>query len=195
MAKLYFNYSSMNAGKSTMLLQANHNYKERGMNTVIYTSSIDNRYGKKEIVSRIGLKEESNIFFSSTDIYKEIINFNKEKKVDCVLIDEAQFLNKDQVTQLGQIVDELDIPVLTFGIRTDFKGNLFEGSEYLLAWADNFKEIKTVCHCGRKATMVLRLDKSGNVIEEGDQIEVGGNEKYVSICRKHFYEKNIGKSK
>lgn len=195
MAKLYFNYSSMNAGKSTMLLQANHNYKERGMNTVIYTSSIDNRYGKKEIVSRIGLKAESNIFSDSTDIYKEIINFNKEKKVDCVLIDEAQFLNKDQVTQLGQIVDELDIPVLTFGIRTDFKGNLFEGSEYLLAWADNLKEIKTVCHCGRKATMVLRLDKSGNVIEEGDQIEVGGNEKYVSICRKHFYEKNIGKSK
>ncbi len=195
MAKLYFNYSSMNAGKSTMLLQANHNYKERGMNTVIYTSSIDNRYGKKEIVSRIGLKAESNIFSDSTDIYKEIINYNKEKKVDCVLIDEAQFLNKDQVTQLGQIVDELDIPVLTFGIRTDFKGNLFEGSEYLLAWADNLKEIKTVCHCGRKATMVLRLDKSGNVIEEGDQIEVGGNEKYVSICRKHFYEKNIGKSK
>tara|TARA_B100000131_G_scaffold273128_1_gene274423 strand:- start:380 stop:967 length:588 start_codon:yes stop_codon:yes gene_type:complete len=195
MAKLYFNYSSMNAGKSTMLLQANHNYKERGMNTVIYTSSIDNRYGKKEIVSRIGLKAESNIFSDSTDIYKEIINFNEEKKVDCVLIDEAQFLNKDQVTQLGQIVDELDIPVLTFGIRTDFKGNLFEGSEYLLAWADNLKEIKTVCHCGRKATMVLRLDKSGNVIEEGDQIEVGGNEKYVSICRKHFYEKNIGKSK
>ena len=193
MAKLYFNYSSMNAGKSTMLLQANHNYKERGMNTVIYTSSIDNRYGKKEIVSRIGLKAESNIFSDSTDIYKEIINFNKEKKIDCVLIDEAQFLNKDQVTQLGQIVDELDIPVLTFGIRTDFKGNLFEGS--LLAWADNLKEIKTVCHCGRKATMVLRLDKSGNVIEEGDQIEVGGNEKYVSICRKHFYEKNIGKSK
>ena len=195
MAKLYFNYSSMNAGKSTMLLQANHNYKERGMNTVIYTSSIDNRYGKKEIVSRIGLKAESNIFSDSTDIYKEIINYNKEKKVDCVLIDEAQFLNKNQVTQLGQIVDELDIPVLTFGIRTDFKGNLFEGSEYLLAWADNLKEIKTVCHCGRKATMVLRLDKSGNVIEEGDQIEVGGNEKYVSICRKHFYEKNIGKSK
>ena len=195
MAKLFFNYSSMNAGKSTILLQANHNYKERGMNTVIYTSSIDNRYGKKEIVSRIGLKAESNIFSDSTDIYKEIVNFKKEKKVDCVLIDEAQFLNKDQVTQLGQIVDELDIPVLTFGIRTDFKGNLFEGSEYLLAWADNLKEIKTVCHCGRKATMVLRLDKSGNVIEEGDQIEVGGNEKYVSICRKHFYEKNIGKSK
>ncbi len=120
------------------------------------------------------------------------ISFNKDKRVDCVLIDEAQFLSKDQVAQLGQIVDDLDIPVLTFGIRTDFKGNLFEGSEYLLAWADNLKEIKTVCHCGRKATMVLRLDENGNVLETGDQIEIGGNEKYVSICRKHFYEKNIG---
>ena len=195
MAKLYFNYSSMNAGKSTMLLQANHNYQERGMSTIIYTSSVDDRYGKKEIVSRIGLKAESNIFSIDTNIYEEVISFNKDKGVDCVLIDEAQFLSKDQVAQLGQIVDDLDIPVLTFGIRTDFKGNLFEGSEYLLAWADNLKEIKTVCHCGRKATMVLRLDKNGNVIEEGDQIEVGGNEKYVSICRKHFYEKNIGKSK
>mgnify|MGYP001034778777 FL=1 len=192
MAKLYFNYSSMNAGKSTMLLQANHNYQERGMSTVIYTSSVDDRYGKKEIVSRIGLKAESNIFSSDTNIYEEVISFNKDKRVDCVLIDEAQFLSKDQVAQLGQIVDDLDIPVLTFGIRTDFKGNLFEGSEYLLAWADNLKEIKTVCHCGRKATMVLRLDENGNVLETGDQIEIGGNEKYVSICRKHFYEKNIG---
>ena len=192
MAKLYFNYSSMNAGKSTMLLQANHNYQERGMSTIIYTSSVDDRYGKKEIVSRIGLKAESNIFSRDTNIYEEVISFNKEKGIDCVLIDEAQFLSKDQVAQLGQIVDDLDIPVLTFGIRTDFKGNLFEGSEYLLAWADNLKEIKTVCHCGRKATMVLRLDENGNVLETGDQIEIGGNEKYVSICRKHFYEKNIG---
>ena len=195
MAKLYFNYSSMNAGKSTMLLQANHNYQERGMNTLIYTSSVDDRYGKKEIVSRIGLKAKSNIFLDSTNIYEEVMTSNNEKKIDCVLVDEAQFLNKIQVTQLGQIVDELEIPVLTFGIRTDFKGNLFEGSENLLAWADNLKEIKTVCHCGRKATMVLRLDESGKVVEEGDQIEVGGNEKYVSICRKHFYEKNIGNSK
>ena len=192
MAKLYFNYSSMNAGKSTMLLQANHNYQERGMSTIIYTSSVDDRYGKKEIVSRIGLKAESNTFSSDTNIYEEVIIFDKDKGVDCVLIDEAQFLSKDQVAQLGQIVDDLDIPVLTFGIRTDFKGNLFEGSEYLLAWADNLKEIKTVCHCGRKATMVLRLDENGNVLETGDQIEIGGNEKYVSICRKHFYEKNIG---
>ena len=182
----------MNAGKSTMLLQANHNYLERGMNTVIYTSSVDDRYGKKEIVSRIGLRADSNIFSEGTNIYEEVVNLNKTKKVDCVLIDEAQFLNKYQVEQLGKIVDILDTPVLTFGIRTDFKGNLFEGSEYLLAWADNLKEIKTVCHCGRKATMVLRLDENGNVLETGDQIEIGGNEKYVSICRKHFYEKNIG---
>ena len=146
MAKLYFNYSSMNAGKSTMLLQANHNYQERGMSTIIYTSSVDDRYGKKEIVSRIGLRAESNIFSNNTNIYEEVIGLNKSNKVDCVLIDEAQFLNKEQVAQLGQIVDTLDIPVLTFGIRTDFKGNLFEGSEYLLAWADNLKEIKTVCH-------------------------------------------------
>ena len=192
MAKLYFNYSSMNAGKSTMLLQANHNYIERGMNPRIYTSDLDNRYGKGEIVSRIGLKAKSNIFSSKTDIYKDILNFRKNSIVDCVLIDEAQFLTQIQVSQLGKVVDELDIPVLAFGIRTDFQGNLFEGSKYLLAWADNLKEIKTVCHCGRKATMVLRLNAKGEVVSDGTQIEIGGEEKYVSVCRKHFIEKNIG---
>ena len=192
MAKLYFNYSSMNAGKSTMLLQANHNYIERGMNPRIYTSDLDNRFGKGEIVSRIGLKAKSNIFSSKTDIYKDILNFRKNSIVDCVLIDEAQFLTQNQVSQLGKVVDELDIPVLTFGIRTDFQGNLFEGSKYLLAWADNLKEIKTVCHCGRKATMVLRLNAKGEVVSDGTQIEIGGEEKYVSVCRKHFIEKNIG---
>ena len=192
MAKLYFNYSSMNAGKSTMLLQANHNYIERGMNPRIYTSDLDNRFGKGEIVSRIGLKAKSNIFSSKTDIYKDISNFRKNSKVDCVLIDEAQFLTQNQVIQLGKIVDELDTPVLAFGIRTDFQGNLFEGSKYLLAWADNLKEIKTVCHCGRKATMVLRLNARGEVVSDGTQIEIGGEEKYVSVCRKHFIEKNIG---
>ena len=192
MAKLYFNYSSMNAGKSTMLLQANHNYIERGMNPRIYTSDLDNRFGKGEIVSRIGLKAKSNIFSSKTDIYKDICNFRKNSMVDCVLIDEAQFLTQNQVSQLGKVVDELDIPVLTFGIRTDFQGNLFEGSKYLLAWADNLKEIKTVCHCGRKATMVLRLNTQGEVVSDGTQIEIGGEEKYVSVCRKHFIEKNIG---
>ena len=192
MAKLYFNYSSMNAGKSTMLLQANHNYIERGMNPRIYTSDLDNRFGKGEIVSRIGLKAKSNIFTSKTDIYRDILNFRKNSIVDCVLIDEAQFLTQNQVSQLGKVVDELDIPVLTFGIRTDFQGNLFEGSKYLLAWADNLKEIKTVCHCGRKATMVLRLNAKGEVVSDGTQIEIGGDEKYVSVCRKHFIEKNIG---
>ena len=192
MAKLYFNYSSMNAGKSTLLLQANHNYIERGMQPEIYTSNLDKRFGESEIVSRIGLKSKSNLFDIKTNIYKEILNKNDKKEIDCVLIDEAQFLTKNQVKQLGDIVDLLDIPVLTFGIRTDFQGNLFEGSKYLLAWADNLKEIKTVCHCGRKATMVLRLNEYGQITEDGNQIDIGGEEKYVSVCRKHFKEKNIG---
>ena len=192
MAKLYFNYSSMNAGKSTMLLQANHNYIERGMKPRIYTSDLDNRFGEGEIVSRIGLKAKSNIFTSKTDIYKDVLNIHNNSIVECVLIDEAQFLTQNQVIQLGKVVDELDIPVLAFGIRTDFQGNLFEGSKYLLAWADNLKEIKTVCHCGRKATMVLRLNAKGEVVSDGTQIEIGGEEKYVSVCRKHFIEKNIG---
>tara|TARA_X000001036_G_scaffold322805_1_gene301255 strand:+ start:656 stop:1234 length:579 start_codon:yes stop_codon:yes gene_type:complete len=192
MAKLYFNYSSMNAGKSTMLLQANHNYIERGMHPEIYTSNLDKRFGENEIVSRIGLKSKSNLFDTKTDIYKEILNKKNKKEIDCVLIDEAQFLTKNQVMQLGDIVDLLNVPVLTFGIRTDFQGNLFEGSKYLLAWADNLKEIKTVCHCGRKATMVLRLNEQGQIAEDGSQIDIGGEEKYVSVCRKHFKEKNIG---
>ena len=184
----------MNAGKSTMLLQANHNYLERGMKSQIYTSDLDNRFGQGEIVSRIGLKAKSNIFSTETDIYEEILIFKNKNQVDCVLIDEAQFLTKNQVTQLGRIVDELNIPVLAFGIRTDFQGNLFEGSKFLLAWADNLKEIKTVCHCGRKATMVLRLNEDGMIVSDGSQIEIGGEEKYVSVCRKHFQEKDIGTS-
>ncbi|MEC8448243.1 MAG: thymidine kinase [Pseudomonadota bacterium] len=192
MAKLYFNYSSMNAGKSTMLLQANHNYSERGMNAQLYTSSLDNRFGNDEITSRIGLKKKSNIFTKDTNIFEEIALKHKALFVDCLLIDEAQFLTKKQVEQLGKIVDKLEIPVLAFGIRTDFQGNLFEGSKFLLAWADNLKEIKTVCHCGRKATMVLRINDQGKVIEDGAQIEIGGEDKYVSVCRKHFFERNIG---
>ena len=192
MAKLYFNYSSMNAGKTTMLLQSNHNYLERGMNPEIYTSNLENRYGSGEIVSRIGLKAKSNLFSSETDIYLEIKKKLETNCVDCVLIDEAQFLTKEQVAQLGMVVDNLDIPVLAFGIRTDFQGNLFNGSKYLLAWADTLKEIKTVCHCGRKATMVLRLNDEGAVVIDGTQIEIGGEDRYTSVCRKHFYEKNIG---
>ncbi|MDA7601917.1 MAG: thymidine kinase [SAR86 cluster bacterium] len=191
MAKLYFNYSSMNAGKSTALLQADHNYRERGMSTILFTSSKDERYGKNEIVSRIGIKAPATYFFENTNIFEEVLEESKKNHTNCVLIDEAQFLSKDQVFQLGRIVDELNIPVLTFGIRTDFKGELFEGSQYLLAWSDNIKEIKTVCHCGGKATMVVRINSNGAIVSEGSQIEVGGNESYIPLCRKHFNSKEL----
>ena len=191
MAKLYFNYSSMNAGKSTALLQADHNYRERGMSTILFTSSKDERYGKNEIVSRIGIKAPATYFFENTNIFEEVLQESEKNHTNCVLIDEAQFLSKDQVFQLGRIVDELNIPVLTFGIRTDFKGELFEGSQYLLAWSDNIKEIKTVCHCGGKATMVVRINSNGAIVSEGSQIEVGGNESYIPLCRKHFNSKEL----
>ena len=192
MAKLYFNYSSMNAGKSTALLQANHNYLERGMKTKMFTFSGDNRYEENKIVSRIGISADANSFSEATDLFQNLIEDKELKKIKCVLIDEAQFLKKNQVAQLGKIVDELDIAVLAFGIRTDFQGELFEGSKYLLAWADNLKEIKTVCWCGRKATMVVRLDSKGNILSEGEQLEIGGNEKYVPLCRAHFNKKDLG---
>ena len=192
MAKLYFNYSSMNAGKSTALLQANHNYLERGMKTKMFTFSGDNRYEENKIVSRIGISADANSFSEATDLFQNLIEDKEVKKIKCVLIDEAQFLKKKQVAQLGRIVDELDIAVLAFGIRTDFQGELFEGSKYLLAWADNLKEIKTVCWCGRKATMVVRLDSKGNILSEGQQLEIGGNEKYVPLCRAHFNKKDLG---
>jgi thymidine kinase len=192
MAKLYFNYSSMNAGKSTALLQANHNYLERGMKTKMFTFSGDNRYEENKIVSRIGISADANSFSEATDLFQNLIEDKELKKIKCVLIDEAQFLKKNQVAQLGKIVDELDIAVLAFGIRTDFQGELFEGSKYLLAWADNLKEIKTVCWCGRKATMVVRLDSKGNILSEGQQLEIGGNEKYVPLCRAHFSKKDLG---
>ena len=192
MAKLYFNYSSMNAGKSTALLQANHNYLERGMKTKMFSFSGDNRYEENKIVSRIGISADANSFSEATDLFQNLIEDKELKKIQCVLIDEAQFLKKKQVAQLGRIVDELDIAVLAFGIRTDFQGELFEGSKYLLAWADNLKEIKTVCWCGRKATMVVRLDSKGNILSEGQQLEIGGNEKYVPLCRAHFNKKDLG---
>lgn len=192
MAKLYFNYSSMNAGKSTALLQANHNYLERGMKTKMFTFSGDNRYEENKIVSRIGISADANSFSEATDLFQNLIEDKELKKIKCVLIDEAQFLKKNQVEQLGKIVDELDIAVLAFGIRTDFQGELFEGSKYLLAWADNLKEIKTVCWCSRKATMVVRLDCKGNILSEGQQLEIGGNEKYVPLCRAHFNKKDLG---
>ena len=192
MAKLYFNYSSMNAGKSTALLQANHNYLERGMKTKMFTFSGDNRYEENRIVSRIGISADALPFSEDTDLFQSLLEDKNQREIKCVLIDEAQFLTKKQVSQLGRIVDELDTAVLAFGIRTDFQGELFEGSKYLLAWADNLKEIKTVCWCGRKATMVVRLDKKGNIVSQGEQLEIGGNEKYVPLCRAHFNKKKLG---
>ena len=192
MAKLYFNYSSMNAGKSTALLQANHNYLERGMKTKMFTFSGDNRYEENRIVSRIGISADALTFSEDTDLFQSLIEDKDQIEIKCVLIDEAQFLTKKQVAQLGKIADELDTAVLAFGIRTDFQGELFEGSKYLLAWADNLKEIKTVCWCGRKATMVVRLDKEGNIVSQGEQLEIGGNEKYVPLCRAHFNKKKLG---
>ncbi len=191
MAKLYFHYSSMNAGKSTALLQANHNYIERGMNTMIFTSINDQRYKESEINSRIGLSAKSNIFSDLVNLRKVIEKSHKKKSIHCILIDEAQFLTKEHVRELGLVVDKLNIPVLTYGIRTDFKGELFEGSKYLLAWSDTIKEIKTVCHCGNKATMVVRISDNGSIESEGEQLEIGGNERYIPLCRKHFNSKKI----
>ena len=191
MAKLYFNFSSMNAGKTTALLQAIHNYLERGMKTKMFTFSGDNRYEENRIVSRIGISADALPFSEDTDLFQSLIEDKNQREIKCVLIDEAQFLTKKQVAQLGKIADELDTAVLAFGIRTDFQGELFEGSKYLLAWADNLKEIKTVCWCGRKATMVVRLDKEGNIVSQGEQLEIGGNEKYVPLCRAHFNKKKL----
>lgn len=188
MAKLYFYYSSMNAGKSTTLLQSSFNYQERGMETMLFTALLDDRYGIGKIASRIGLEAKAHTFDESTDIYQEVTNELKSRKLNCVLIDEAQFLSRDQVFQLASICDRIGIPVLTYGIRTDFQAELFEGSKHLLAIADELRELKTICKCGRKATMNLRTDDKGRVIKEGEQTEVGGNERYVVLCRKHFME-------
>ena len=185
MAKLYFYYSSMNAGKSTTLLQSAHNYRERGLRPLLFTPQLDTRVGEGRIASRIGLTTEAHAFTPADDLLKLT---DTEDAIDCVLIDEAQFLTRAQVYQLGEIADRLGIPVLAYGLRTDFQGNLFEGSQHLLAWADTLVEIKTICHCGRKATMVLRTDADGNVLREGAQVEIGGNERYISVCRKHFKE-------
>lgn len=188
MAKLYFYYSAMNAGKSTVLLQSNYNYKERGMDTLLYTPSVDDRYGVGVIGSRIGLSAEARIIEADFDLFKDInIQVKNNKKISCILIDEAQFLTKQQVQQVCKVVDELNIPVLCYGLRTDFQGEPFPGSLYLLAWADNLVEIKTVCHCGRKATMNMRIDADGNKVSIGQQVQVGGNEMYVSVCRAHFF--------
>ena len=188
MAKLYFYYSSMNAGKSTALLQASYNYRERGMNTIVLAPSLDDRYGQGMVTSRIGLQSEAVSIRPDEDLFARVSSLMSEKPLHCVLIDEAQFLSKQQVLQIGRISDHLDIPVLAYGLRTDFRGEPFEGSKYLLAIADNLKEIKAICHCGSKATMVIRQDPDGNIITSGESVEIGGNDRYVSMCRKHFYE-------
>ena len=188
MAKLYFYYSSMNAGKSTALLQASYNYRERGMNTIVLAPSLDDRYGQGMVTSRIGLQSEAVSIRPDEDLFARVSSLMSEKPLHCVLIDEAQFLSKQQVLQIGRISDHLDIPVLAYGLRTDFQGEPFEGSKYLLAIADNLKEIKAICHCGSKATMVIRQDPDGNIITSGESVEIGGNDRYVSMCRKHFYE-------
>ena len=187
MSTLHFTYSTMNAGKSTALLQANHGYLEKGMHTMIFTSARDDRYGDSEIVSRIGLRADAETFSESDNLFNTVKANNNNTPLHCVLIDEAQFLTKEQVLQLGQIVDQLKITVMAYGIRTDFQGELFDGSKYLLAWADRLKELRAVCHCGKKATMIIRVDDKGEIIREGQQIDIGGNEKYLSLCRKHFH--------
>ncbi|UIP27010.1 thymidine kinase [Photobacterium sp. TLY01] len=188
MAQMYFYYSAMNAGKSTTLLQSSFNYRERGMSPVIFTAAIDNRFGQGKVSSRIGLSEEAELYRPEDNLWDKLSEMNSLSRVDCVLMDECQFLTKAQVHQLTEVVDKLDIPVLCYGLRTDFRGELFEGSQYLLAWADKLVELKTVCHCGRKANMVIRHDASGKAIADGDQVEIGGNDRYVSVCRKHYKE-------
>ncbi|WP_299014607.1 thymidine kinase [uncultured Photobacterium sp.] len=188
MAQMYFYYSAMNAGKSTTLLQSSFNYRERGMTPVIFTAAIDDRYGKGKVSSRIGLQEDAELFCAGDDLYRKLQDLAATTKIDCVLIDECQFLTKEQVYQLTEVVDKMHIPVLCYGLRSDFRGELFEGSRYLLSWADKLVELKTICHCGRKANMVIRQDETGRAIADGDQVEIGGNDRYVSVCRKHYKE-------
>lgn len=188
MAKLYFHYATMNAGKSTMLLQASYNYRERGMRTVILIAAVDDRAGRGRISSRIGLDSAAIPFEPSDDIYRLVSDMHQADPVACVFVDEAQFLCREQVWQLARISDRLGIPVMAYGLRTDFQGKLFPGSHELLAIADELREVRTICHCGRKATMVVRLDGSGTVVREGAQVVVGGNEKYVPYCRRHWEE-------
>jgi thymidine kinase len=188
MAKLYFYYSSMNAGKSTTLLQADFNYRERGMETMLWTASLDDRYGQGYVTSRIGLKADADKFDPETDLWEGITLEHSNRPLACVLIDEAQFLSPEQVMQLARITDEAGIPVLCYGLRTDFAAELFPGSAALLGLADNLVELKAVCHCGRKSTMNLRVDEAGRAVIDGAQTEIGGNDRYVAMCRKHFME-------
>ena len=187
MAKLHFYYSAMNAGKSTTLLQSSYNYRERGMDTLLFTPAFDDRFGKKKIASRIGLDAAAIAYTADFDFSDHIAQaIEKNPNIRCILVDESQFLNKAQVKQLVKVTIELSRPVLAYGLRTDFLGEPFEGSKYLLAWAEDLIEIKTICHCGKKATMNMRVDEKGNAVTEGKQIEIGGNDRYIAVCRRHF---------
>jgi thymidine kinase len=192
MAKVYFYYAAMNAGKSTVLLQSSYNYRERGMRTLLFTPSIDTRYGTGRIESRIGLRSGAISLGGSDDILARVRTEHEAQKVACVLVDEAQFLTPEQVWQLADVADSLDIPVLCYGLRTDFQGTLFPGSATLLGVADDLIELKTICFCGRKATMNLRIDQEGRALKEGEQVEIGGNNRYVATCRRHFKEALAG---
>lgn len=189
MAKLYFTYAAMNAGKSTVLLQSAFNYRERGMRTILFTAAIDRRSGPGKISSRIGLTSDAVLFDTDTNILDIVTAEHNNENVACVFIDEAQFLERAHVLQLVKIVDRLAIPVMCYGLRTDFRGELFEGSEALFALADTLREMKSICFCGRKATMNLRIDDKGVPVQTGDRIEIGGNERYIPLCRRHFFER------
>lgn len=188
MAKLYFHYSAMNAGKSTILLQASYNYRERGMETYLLTADFDGRSGPGRIASRIGIADEADAYATRDDLFDRIERRLGRGEVACVLVDEAQWLTREQVWQLARAVDDLGVPVMCYGLRTDFRGELFPGSAALLALADEMREVRTICHCGKKATMVIRIDADGRALREGAQVEVGGNDRYVSLCRAHWRE-------
>jgi len=188
MAKLYFHYSTMNAGKSTLLLQASHNYRERGMQTYLMTARLDDRSGAGRIASRIGIADKADLFAPAEDLFSTLSRRLDKGHVDCVFIDEAQFLDARQVWQLARAVDDLNVPVMCYGLRVDFRGELFPGSAALLALADEMREARTICHCGKKATMVVRLGSDGKVLTDGAQVQIGGNESYLSLCRRHWRE-------
>ena len=188
MAKLFFNYSTMNAGKSTVLLQASHNYRESGMETYLLTAAFDGRAGHGRIASRIGIEEEADLYNPGDDLFRRISNRLEQGPVACIFVDEAQFLEPGQVWQLARVVDDLNVPVLCYGLRVDFRGALFPGSATLLALADEMREVRTICHCGKKATMVIRRGEDGKTVTAGEQVQIGGNETYVSLCRRHWRE-------
>jgi thymidine kinase len=188
MAKLYFHFSTMNAGKSTLLLQASYNYRERGMAAYLLTARLDSRAGVGRIASRIGIADEADLFDAETDLYAVCTARLSQGPVACIFLDEAQFLSRAQVWQLARVVDDLNVPVMCYGLRVDFRGDLFPGSAALLALADEMREVRTICHCGKKATMVVRRGPDGKALRDGAQVQIGGNEAYVSLCRRHWRE-------